>query len=404
MNSKNSVRIFDISLFLALKNILKEKKMVFLTLLIISLGFISSIIIYGVLQDVGLNLEQNFIDVNFGHVMLEPLENREKIEDVRTIMQKVRSLPEVEGAVAIQTRVAKFYDGAGDSLAGQIFIVNPEDFASSTIVEDLLFEGDYLNEKDSGVIFLGCSNLKSCSATEELATIDVDVGNSVLIKFGGGEEENLVLKGVYKHNFEQVDHLMLTNERTAEDIFLDFDPNQADMIIIRLSNRELTQSVIEELAFLGINAKILSWHDKATSFSSTVDSFEIIGDLSFLIGVIVAIISVYIILYINTLTKQVQIGIMRAIGIDTRIITGSYVLQALFFGIFGSIFGVILTLLMIGYFKINPIITTIGPLVPLASKKIFLMVGITITLASCVAGYLVSRKIIKQNILDLVLK
>ena len=69
------------ALFIAKKNILKNRKSLFLTIFIISLGFISSIIIWGVLQDTGHDMQENYIETNMGHVILESYEENEKIEN-----------------------------------------------------------------------------------------------------------------------------------------------------------------------------------------------------------------------------------------------------------------------------------------------------------------------------------
>jgi putative ABC transport system permease protein len=154
------------------------------------------------------------------------------------------------------------------------------------------------------------------------------------------------------------------------------------------------------LARMNLNVEILTWKDKSSRFSSIVDSFGIIGNISFLIGMLISAISIYVILYINILNKKTQIGIIKAIGIKSKIVGLSYVFLSLFLGIIGSVFGIILTLLMIEYFKINPIQTGIGELVPRVTLSLFLIVSIAIISVSVISGYLVSRKITKQNIIE----
>jgi putative ABC transport system permease protein len=107
-----------------------------------------------------------------------------------------------------------------------------------------------------------------------------------------------------------------------------------------------------------------------------------------------------VVLYINILNKRAQIGIIRAIGIRSRVISLSYIYVSLFLGIIGSIFGIILTKALIQFFVFNPIKTGIGPLIPNVSYNVFLVVSISIILASVISGYLVSKKVVKYNIIE----
>lgn len=393
-----------VSSFLALRSITKDKKKVILTVFIISLGFISSIIIFGLLKDVAFKLQQDYIDTYFGNIILESYERGKPLDNVQNILDKLDTLPDIVGAAAISKISARIYDSQGEYLDREIWIVNPEDFEKATLIAELLHEGDYLNKRDKNKFFSGCINLESCSDfTTGFPFIDQPVGKMARFAFSSGESANITLKGNYKHSFAYVENLVLINEETAKDIFKDYGTNHSDFIIIRLPNKDLTQKVVQEISFLGVDAKILTWADKTAFTTQIIDSFNIIGNLSFLIGVVIAVISVYIILYINALNKKVQIGVMRAIGIKSRIIVMSYTIQGLVYGVLGSMLGILLTFAMILYFRFVPFVTSIGSLVPVAPFNIFLLVTTTVTLASTLTGYIVSKRIIKQKILESIL-
>lgn len=398
--TNQNIVAFQVALFLAWKSIIKNKGKVFMTIFVISLGFISSIIVYGMLQDTGFKIEQNFIDTTFGDIILEPFEHSLKIENVPNVMAKINSLPDIEGAAAINVLPGRLYDKGGNYISTQMLVVKPSDFERASQISTFLYRGDYLTESEKQGIFMGCLNLKTCSEfADSMPSIDVEVGKKVTAVFGTGETAELELVGNYKHSFANVENVNLMSEESAKEIFPNFDDTKADLIIIRTPNRDIVPSVLKELSFLDINAKISDWKEKLAFYSQTVDSFNIVGNLSFLIGVAVSIISVYIIIYINALSKKVQIGIMRAIGIRAKIISLSYTLQGFFFGVLGAILGVILTYVMIGYFLINPIYSSIGNLVPKVTAGMLSIVAIAIITSSTLTGYLASRRIIKQNIL-----
>jgi ABC-type lipoprotein release transport system permease subunit len=389
--------------FIAWKNISKNKGRVMLTVFMISLGFISSIIVYGMLKDTSSKLQQDFIDTTFGDVILQPLDHQLKIDNVSEILDKVNALPYVEGAAAINTVSARLYDSQGNYLDTQILIVDPNDFAKASLIGNMLNDGRYLTENEPSGIFMGCLNLNSCSSfTNSIPNIYGYVGKNISADFTNGISANLTLVGNYVHSLAAVEGTNLISEQTAENIFPGYNSNQADEIIIRLQDKSMAQTVVDELSYLGVNAVISDWNEKLAFYSQTVDSFGIIGNLSFLIGVIVSIIGVYIVVYINALNKKVQIGIMRAIGIRSRIISLSYIIQGFVYGVLGSILGGALLLLMIGYFTVSPILNPIGQLVPEASFGIFMLVAVTIIIASTLTGYFASRRIIRKKILDLI--
>lgn len=386
--------------FIAKKNILRNKGVLIFTIFIISLGFISSIIIYGALQDTSYDLQENYIETIAGHITLEPYDDKEKIENVENVLKKVKVLPKVLGAAAITEKSARLYDSNGDYIDTEIYVVDSEKFSYSSVVPGLFNEGDWLSKGEKDKIVLGCMNIKKCNEIEAFDTIDINVGESFLVAPTGYESTELVLKGIYDHRFIDIERISYVNKETANEIFGDYDSSEADKIIIRLSEREYTEETIEELNKMNLNLKISDWKEETSKHSSVIDSFLIIGDLSFFIGVIISAISIYVILYINIMNKKRQISIIKAMGIKSRVVALSYVFLSLFLGVLGSIAGIFLTLLMIEYFKFNPIQTGIGDLVPRVTPEVFSLVTLAIISVSIISGYLVSKKVTKQNIIE----
>ena len=386
--------------FIAKKNIIKNKNSLLFTILIISLGFISSIIIYGVLQDVSYDLQENFIETNMGHVILEPYENQDKIENVGNVVEKIKILPNILGVAKITKKSARIYDEDENYIDTQILVINPKEFSEVSVIDNIIERGDFLYKGENDKILMGCVNIESCNEIKAFDTINLDVGEEARIVSNGYPETFLTLKGIYDHRYIEIEATSYINEETAKMVFSDYDSAKADQIIILLPKREYASETIEELSKMNLNVKISDWKEKSSKFSSVVDSFTIIGNISFFIGILISAISIYVILYINILNKKTQIGIIKAIGIKSKVVALSYVMLSFFLGIIGSALGVILTLLMVEYFRFNPIQTGVGELVPQVKLGIFILVGSAILLASIISGYIVSKKITKQNIIE----
>jgi len=388
------------ALFIVKKNLIKNKSALIFTILIISLGFISSIIIYGVLQDVGYDLQENLIETNMGHIILEPYKNNEKIEDVDSIIKKIKTLPNILGISKINKKTARLYDSKNNYVDTEVYIINPEEFAKVSVINEIISWGSWLNKREKDKIILGCINIDKCNEIKAFDTIDVVVGEKVTVIFNSNPAIELTLQGIYNHRYIDIETISYISENTAIEIFSDYDPTKADQIIIKLPHRDYTKAALDELSNMHINAKISTWKEKSSKFSSVLDSFLIIGDISFFIGLLISAISIYVILYVNILNKKTQIGIIKAIGIKSKVIALSYVMLSFFLGVIGSILGILLTLLMVEYFKYSPIQTGVGELVPQVTPQIFLLVGFAIVLISIISGYLVSKKITKQNIIE----
>ncbi|MHA1293312.1 MAG: FtsX-like permease family protein [Promethearchaeota archaeon] len=386
--------------FIAKKNIIKNKNSLLFTILIISLGFISSIIIYGVLQDVSYDLQENFIETNMGHVILEPYKNQDKIENVNNVVEKIKVLSNILGIAKITKKSARIYDEDENYIDTEILVINPEEFSEVSIVDNIIEKGDFVYKGENDKILMGCVNIESCNEIKAFDTIKLDVGEKARIVPNGYPETFLTLKGIYDHRYAEVERTSYINEETAKEVFSDYNATKADQIIILLPKRECTSEIIEELSKMNLNVEISDWKEKSSKFSSVVDSFTIIGNISFFIGILISSISIYVILYINILNKKTQIGIIKAIGIKSKIVALSYVMLSFFLGIIGSVLGILLTLLMIKYFRFNPIQTEVGELVPQVKINIFIFVSSAIIFASIISGYIVSKKITKQNIID----
>jgi len=385
--------------FIAKKNISKNKKTLLLTTLIIALGFISAIILYGVLKDTGYDLQENFIEMTIGHVVIEPYEDAEHLENYEEILRKIRTIPGTENIATVKKRPLTLQNREGETIRTQVYIVRPEDYKKTSQVDDNIVEGEWLNKGEAGKIVMGCILLKHCNPTEEYKRINLHLGEPVTLFSEEGTSLHVSLQGIYKHTFTDLELIPYITEATAQQIYPDYDETTTDQIIIRLANREQTREVIRQLETLTLNAKIVSWEEKLVGFSSIIDSFSIIGNLSFVIGIIISAISVYIVLYINILHKRTQIGIIKAIGIQSRVVELSYLLLSLFIAVIGTIGGIILTQLMILYFTFNPLHTGIGSLVPQVTFQVFLVVSLAIIFTSALTGYLVSKQITKQNII-----
>jgi ABC-type antimicrobial peptide transport system permease subunit len=129
-----------------------------------------------------------------------------------------------------------------------------------------------------------------------------------------------------------------------------------------------------------------------------------IGNAIGSIGLVVAAITTFIVIFINAITRRKFIGILKGIGISGEAIELSYIFQSLFYAAIGSGIGMLFLYgFLVPYVSAHPIVLPISNAIIVAPVsgtliRIALLVATTI-----IAGYLPSRMIVRKNTLDSIL-
>jgi putative ABC transport system permease protein len=181
----------------------------------------------------------------------------------------------------------------------------------------------------------------------------------------------------------------------------------ADQIVIRVKSRATSVMVRDILKTLEQNnlAKIETFEEAQPKFITDIkNTFDVLGTFIGSIGIVVGSITIFIIIFINALSRRRQIGILKAIGIERRAIEIAYVAQAAFYSFTGSLLGVLLTFfVLIPYFDANPINFPFSDgimlVLPLGATVRFAVL-FTITLF---AGFIPAWLIVRQNTLNAIL-
>ena len=133
-------------------------------------------------------------------------------------------------------------------------------------------------------------------------------------------------------------------------------------------------------------------------------AFSLLGNVIGLIGIAVASITIFIVIFINAVTRRKYIGIMKGIGISERAIEISYIFQSIFYATLGGLLGLLLVYGgLVPLFLAHPLDfpfsdgILVAP-VPDTTFKFFLLLLVTL-----IAGYIPARRIVKKNTLDSIL-
>ena len=388
-----------VSFFLACKSIKRGNVgTTILTVMIMSLIFVNLIFMPSIIEGFGEAITVSSIDGVYGHIFIEPKEDNLYINNVDNIQKKLNTIPGVVGTAPRYMTGATF-SHKNKFKGGALYSMNPEDELVVTKIHTGLIEGEFLSKSDTDEILLGIDVAGEEGAEDDESSLGgVKVGDKIGVTFSNGVVKEYRLKGIFKISSMNVDRYAFISEKEMESV-LGLD-NKASQILVKLSQRGTEEEFRKKFRELGISEDIKTWEDKmAGALGAILSIFGIITLISTAVSLIMAVVIIFIIIYINTVHKRKQIGILKAIGINQRVIVHSYVIQALFYCFSGILMGSILLWILVSYLTANPTMTPVGYLKPVVEQQLIIQNIISLIAVSLIAGFIPSWKTARENIL-----
>lgn len=407
-----------IGFFLAIRQI--KRSNIWSTILIIvimTLTFLNLVVVSGILVGLIEGSEYAVRERYTSDVIISTLREKEYIEDSARIVRVAETLPNVEAISAryvaagtaetnyqTRTRTNDLPDEVGTLIAG----INPADENAVSGISDLIIEGEYLEPDDFDKVIVGSMLLSKYLQIETpgFATLkDVEVGSKIRLKIGGVVRE-VEVKGITKSKVDEIDRRIFMVDSQLRSLIGRNDFN-VDEIAISLVDEKYASSTKQALIANEVDktAKVQTYIDAQPKFLKDIKAtFALLGGIISSIGLVVAAITIFIVIFINAITRQKYIGIMKAIGINAKAVELSYVFQSLFYALIGSGIGLILVyVFLVPFFDAHPIDFPFsdGILVAAFSGTMFKVLLLIFT--TVVAGYIPARIIVKRNTLDSIL-
>ncbi|NTV22106.1 MAG: hypothetical protein HGB03_00875 [Candidatus Yonathbacteria bacterium] len=420
MQSKQSAgyyEIFRVSNFLAFRAL--KRANVWTTVLIVfimTLTFLNLVFVSGILSGLVAGSSNAYRAQYSGDILLSNLESKNFIEDTTRVEKVLESFPEVVATTSrmlagatIEANYRTKIDISEntESVASVVSGINPQDEDAVTHLSERLVAGAYLEPNDVNGALVGSNLLeayvRNVPGSDTLSAIDV--GDTIRIKVNGVMRE-FIIRGVVKSKISAVSQRVYINETILRQMLGRQQKDANEIAALLVPGTDPTY-IKEELRAVDICscAKIETWEESQGQFFKDIGStFDILGGVIGSIGIAVASITVFIVIFINAVTRRKYIGILQGIGISPSAITFSYILQSLFYAIAGSLVGsAILFGLLKPYIDANPIDFPFSDGILVAPIDLTLMrIGIII-LVTIIAGYIPARIIVGKNILDSIL-
>lgn len=394
------------SLFIAYKTIIRgNKSTTVLIIVILSISFLNLTFISGILGDISRAIELLTINTETSHIIISPQEapvRKDFIENQSGLRSRIEELP---GIVATARRYATegiiAYDkedkGNPRRLSLRMIGIDVEDDKKVLSISQHLVAGDYLNGLREDEIVLGADTAGGYGEPTGDDLGGVDVGDQVEVMYGNGVTRSYIVRGIYKVGFYSGYGLVSSREiESALSV-----NNEASQILVKVDlNRYTLDNYLAQIHSIAPNLKIRKYKDVLGSNVAIMAAFDGISAIVSMVIVIVGAITIFVLIYVNAINKRRQIGVLKAIGIKSRIIVYSYMFQSLFYTICGLIIGLGLVFL-----ALNPLLTlhplelpmgNIGLL--LSPLRISLSIG-CILFAAFMAGTIPSYRVARQDIL-----
>jgi len=403
-----------LAFFLAFKSMIKGNRWALaLIIVVMAFSFVNLNFTTSIISGVMSTMDNQMIDAVFSNLVITPREDKYYIERVDELESKIGQVSGVTETCShlISTGFIEYgwkekalpWDKV-KSGNWNIMGIDPEKEARVTSIGHNMIQGTYLDDNDTSEIILGVEIAGGSDAqTSEFLTLGgINVGDKVRVTYPNGLMREYTVKGIFRaREAMQADHLAFVSRREMVSVLGRSQfYNRASEILVKADRPGLEEVLASELNSMGIDGEIRSWKEYGAAYRSVISAFEIIGTIIGSTGLFVAAIVMFIVIYINVLSKKRQIGILRAIGIPRNAVLGSYLVQALTYAVSGIIIGWLLIRLVIQpYLIVNPIELPFGYLSLHVESGKIIGSAIGLTAASVLAGLVPSYTVMKESII-----
>ncbi len=388
-----------------------------LIVFVMLLTFLNLVVVTGVLVGLIEGINESYRTQYTGDVIVSALSTKEYIENTPGVIAFIRSLPQVSqlteryqtGGTIEANYLTRTSDTEKPNATGaQVIGINPAAEDAFTGLAEHIIEGSYLEESDYDQIIIGNFLLAKYAFGEQpglTPLTDVAPGSKVRLTINGATRE-VIVKGVIKSKIGELGMSIFIPASELRTLMGRTDQNVAQIAIrLKEGNDPIAFKQLLLASGIGEKAKVQTFEDSIPNGVADIKTtFAMLGNGFSSIGLVVAAITIFIVIFINAITRRKFIGILKGIGISGEAIEISYIFQSLFYAVIGSAIGlVVLYGILVPVVAAHPIDfpfsdgILVAPILD-TSVRIVLLV-----LTTVVAGYLPSRMIVRKNTLDSIL-
>ncbi len=415
---KDFLKNIKVSWFLAKRDIRRAN--IWTTTLIMAvmtLTFLNLVVVSGILIGLIQGSEDAQKKYSIGDVVITSFLNRSYILDTQNVVNIVKTIPNYKNHTVRYSGSARFEsdyrstikpgelrNGAGGSFMG-IDPIQEEKFSG---VSKFIVRGSYLTPQDQDSVLIGKNLLYEFTPIDApgFQTLkNISVGSRIKVTVDDKSKEYIV-KGILSSKVDDFDTSVVALDSEVRKMIGREDFNASKIAIQVLPGTD--PSLIKQYLLdnkVGEFARVQTAEDAFPKFLKDIKAtFGILGSAISGIGLVVASITIFIVIFVNAITRRRYIGILKGIGINRKAILYSYIYQAVIYALSGIIVGMILIFVFIKpYFTENPINFPFSDGILVATLDGTLYRAGILLVTTMIAGFIPARIVIKQNTLSAIL-
>lgn len=420
-----NIRPIYVGWFLAVRQIARSSKWTTsLIIFIMVLTFLNLVVVSGLLVGILTGSYGQFKDSYSGDILITPNPGRSYIEDSPSVVKYLEAHPDVVGFSGRYSTSGTVLATLDDNplpkekanQAGAIIMgLDPDKEEEVTRFSRFVIAGSALKDGDDDGILIGANLIKEYSSFADVDIPGLDllkglkVGSRVRVTLASGTEvpkvKEFVVRGIVKSKVDQISTRMFVVDSTLRKLLSTNEWELEEIAVLTKSGKDTTVQADLKKYVDERPIRVQTSQEAIPSFLRDIETtFNILGNALSSIALVVATITIFIVIFINAVTRRKFIGIMKGIGIEPRAIQAAYTIQAVFYGIIGSGIGLMLTfLVMRPYFAQNPIDFPFSDGIldvtwPGALLRVLILLVVTV-----VAGFVPAKLIVRKNTLDSIL-
>lgn len=404
--------------FLAKRDIKRANK--WTTLLIVAVmmfTFLNLVVVSGILVGLIEGSENSAKNYGSGDVVISAFLNKPYIQNTPEIIEIVKTMPgykshtvrytssaRVESNYRTTIKPGDLRDGAGGVLTG----IDPIQEEAFSGISKFVIRGSYLEPTDFDSVLIGKNLLYEFTPIESpgFQTLkNVNIGDKIKVTVGQNSKEYYV-KGIISSKVDEFDTTVVAVDSEVRKLAGSATLN-ADGISIKLlpgfDSKMAKQFLLD--SGVGNDARVQTFEEAIPKFLADIkNTFNILGNAISAIGLVVASITIFIVIFVNAITRRRFIGILKGIGINKNAIIYSYMMQAMIYAVFGIILGMILTFAIIKpSIAANPIDFPFSDGILVATLPGTITRAIVLIIATFFAGFIPAKLVVRQNTLSAIL-
>jgi ABC-type lipoprotein release transport system permease subunit len=387
-----------------------------LIIFVMTLTFLNLVVVSGILVGLIEGVNVGYRKQYSGEVLISAPQTRSYIENTGEIVAIAEASPEIKdfsvrylttGSVEANYRDRRRANDLPDRIGAVVAGINPEREEATSNLSRFVIAGEYLSSEDEGEVLVGSGLLQEYALGEPVSNTleNVRVGDRIRVSMNGVTREVRV-KGIIKSKVDLISRRLYFTDREfrnitertnleANEIAL-FGKDGIDPVVIK---NIFTSSGFEK------DALIQTYKEAQPAFVKDITStFDTLGSIIGSIGLVASSVTIFIVIFVNAVTRRKYIGILQGIGIETKAIEISYILQAIFYALCGIFVGLVL---LYGFMKpfldANPIDFPFSDgILYVEPAGVLIRIFILLT-ATLIAGFIPARLVTRGNILDSIL-